>query len=134
MPAIHHFRSQHVTVATGPLIGSLLIGLLLTGCTTPHARSSPEPSPPSVAPAPSASTQSTGIGSCDAYLANYAACHRKAGLYTPEQLPAREQAMRESLRQDAMDPATRPQLEQRCRALITQLRQIAPGCDGGDAR
>jgi hypothetical protein len=55
------------------------------------------------------------------------ACHRAAQIFTPEQLPARYQAMRTSLLRDSMNPDIRPQLAERCNSLATQLRQALHG-------
>lgn len=69
----------------------------------------------------------TGIPACDDYLSSYMACHRAAQIFTPEQLPARYEAMRTSLLRDSMNPDIRPQLAARCNSLATQLRQALHG-------
>ncbi len=71
--------------------------------------------------------EQTGIPACDDYLSSYMACHRAAQIFTPEQLPARYQAMRTSLLRDSMNPDIRPQLAARCNSLATQLRQALHG-------
>ena len=71
--------------------------------------------------------EQTGIPACDDYLSSYMACHRAAQIFTPEQLPARYQAMRTSLLRDSMNPDIRPQLAERCNSLATQLRQALHG-------
>jgi hypothetical protein len=101
--------------------GCLALGLLLGGCS--HATrkvtlpSTPPPQPVTV----------TGISSCDAYLGSYMACHRAAGIYTPDTLQAHYQAMRASLLQDANDPHTRPYLANRCMGLQAQLSAALKG-------
>jgi hypothetical protein len=96
----------------------LALALLLAGCSH-AARKVTLPSPP---PAPT-----TGISPCDAYLDSYLACHRAAGLYTPDTLQAHYQAMRSSLLQEANDPRTRPYLANRCMGLKAQLSAALNG-------
>jgi hypothetical protein len=69
----------------------------------------------------------TGIPVCDDYLASYMACHRAAAIFTPDQLPARYQAMRTSLLLDSENPDIRPQLAARCSSLASQLREALHG-------
>ena len=142
---------QYIPSRLVPL--SVVVGLLLAGCAhqpatrtsiaTPTTRS--EASAPQVnhsgksyrAPraaaegnAPQAAANlpdQTGIAACDDYLSSYMACHRAAQIFTPEQLPARYQAMRTSLLRDSMNPDIRPQLAARCNSLATQLRQALHG-------
>src|SRR5580658_2073633 len=59
----------------------------------------------------------TGIPACDDYLASYMACHRAAGIFTPDQLPLRYQEMRTNLLIDSENPDIRPQLAARCNSL-----------------
>lgn len=75
--------------------------------------------------------ETTGIAACDDYLTSYMACHRAAQIFSPDQLPARYEAMRTSLLRDSMNPDIRPQLAARCNSLATQLRQALHGksCD-----
>ncbi|MFC4762766.1 hypothetical protein [Dyella koreensis] len=86
-----------------------------------------------------AATQSlpdnTGIQACDDYLASYMACHQAAGIYAPDQIEGRYEAMRESLLKDSLDPTIRPQLERRCTSLAGQLHQALHGksCATGPA-
>ena len=132
---------------------SMLAGLLLAGCAhQPAARSgdtasnahsaTTTPETGSVRPHPAVAARSapriasklpeqTGIPACDDYLASYMACHRAAQIFTPDQLPARYEAMRTSLLRDSMNPDIRPQLAARCNSLATQLRQALHGkaCD-----
>lgn len=70
---------------------------------------------------------STGIPACDDYLASYKGCHRAAGIFAPNQLEGRYQAMRTSLLRDSQDPDIRPQLANRCNSLASQLRQALHG-------
>jgi hypothetical protein len=99
----------------------LAFSLLLTGCG--HAtRKVTLPSAQSIQPAPI-----TGISPCDVYLNNYLACHRTAGIYTPDTLQAHYQAMRASLVQDASDPRTRPYLANRCIGLQAQMSAALKG-------
>ncbi|MFZ0871508.1 MAG: hypothetical protein WAM90_12390 [Rhodanobacter sp.] len=69
----------------------------------------------------------TGIPVCDDYLASYMACHRAAAIFSPDQLPARYQAMRTSLLLDSENPDIRPQLAARCNSLASQLREALHG-------
>ncbi|PWK91938.1 hypothetical protein [Fulvimonas soli] len=69
----------------------------------------------------------TGIPVCDDYLASYRGCHRAAGIYAPDQIEGRYQAMRTSLLRDSLDPDIRPQLAARCNSLASQLRQALHG-------
>jgi hypothetical protein len=69
----------------------------------------------------------TGIPACDDYLASYMACHRAAGIFTPDQLPIRYQAMRTSLLADSQNPDIRPELAARCNGLAASLRDALHG-------
>ena len=69
----------------------------------------------------------TGIPACDDYLASYMACHRAAGIFTPDQLPARYQSMRTSLLADSQNPDIRPELAARCNSLAATLRDALHG-------
>jgi hypothetical protein len=77
----------------------------------------------------------TGIPVCDDYLTSYMACHRAAAIFSPDQLPARYQAMRTSLLLDSENPDIRPQLAARCNSLASQLREALHGksCEQGPA-
>lgn len=70
---------------------------------------------------------STGIPSCDDYLASYMSCHAAAGVYSPDQLQSRYQEMRTSLLQDSVDPTKRPLMGARCTALAKQMRETLQG-------
>lgn len=80
---------------------------------------------------PPAPNGMVGVASCDQYLSTYKACHRAAGIFAPDQLEARYELMRDSLRRDARDPVKRAALDQRCSALSRQLQQALHGnsCD-----
>ncbi|SFS01833.1 hypothetical protein SAMN05216570_1566 [Dyella sp. OK004] len=77
----------------------------------------------------------TGVQACDDYLASYMACHQAAGIYAPDQIEGRYEAMRNSLLKDSLDPTIRPQLERRCTSLASQLHQALHGkaCAAGPA-
>lgn len=93
--------------------------LLLAGCN--HAVKKPVPS---ITP----STQTiTGIPACDAYLNNYLACHRTAGIYQPDALQTHYQEMRDTLLQEAGDQRVRPYLANRCMGLSQQLHDALQG-------
>ena len=70
---------------------------------------------------------STGIPSCDDYLASYMSCHAAAGVYSPDQLQSRYQEMRTSLLQDSVDPTKRPLMGARCTSLAKQMRDTLQG-------
>lgn len=97
-----------------------------------HAKP-PVSAAPAVAPAPPG--EMVGVASCDQYLSTYKACHRAAGIYPPDQIDSRYEAMRNSLLRDAADPAKRPTLDQRCRALSKLLTNALQGksCDAAPA-
>ena len=105
------------------LLFPLCAGLLLAACATtrPNRPTTPAATPVAI----------TGVPSCDAYLAAYLACHRAAAIFPADQLQPHYQAMRDSLRQAAQDPQTRPYLDARCRLLAEQERQSLQGrsCD-----
>ena len=132
---------------------SALCMLILASCAShPHkmpppramTNSAPQQHPQS-APVPPASKTGTtpdeqlppapngmvGVASCDQYLSTYKACHRAAGIFAPSQIDARYEQMREALLRDARDPVKRATLDQRCRALSSQLQQALHGksCD-----
>lgn len=69
----------------------------------------------------------TGIPACDDYLSSYLACHRAAGIFAPNQLQSRYEAMRTSLLRDSENPDIRPQLAARCNSLAGQLREALHG-------
>lgn len=71
--------------------------------------------------------EQTGVPACDNYLATYIACHQVAGIYQPDQIEGRYEAMRESLLRDSLDPDIRPQLGNRCTSLANQLHQALHG-------
>lgn len=79
--------------------------------------------------------ENTGVPACDDYLASYVACHRAAGIYKPDQIQDRYEAMRTSLLRDSQNPDIRPQLAARCNSLASQLRQALHGkaCEGAPA-
>ena len=134
-------------------LACVLGGLLLAGCATgPSVRknsqgstshpTSGNPSPPNTSasasresPVPEANA-TTGIGTCDAYLSSYLACHRAARIFPADQLQSRYAAMRSSLLHDSQDPGVRPYLAARCNSLTTQLRQMLDGksCAPGPAK
>jgi hypothetical protein len=126
-----------------PLAGGAL--LALTACSQQPARHAttepasaataqarhhvhhPSPHPAATPPAHEARSARTGIPACDAYLSTYLACHRAAGIFPPDQLQGRYQAMRDSLLRDSRDPDIRPQLGSRCRSLSASLRDALHG-------
>lgn len=130
-----------------PLQTALLGCLLLSACTpqpatrpvntstAPRAtaQTAPRAAPPiQASPArdrtsPAGPADQTGIVACDDYLSSYLACHRAAGIYSPQQLPLRYEAMRSSLLRDARNPQIRPQLAARCNSLASQLREALHG-------
>ena len=77
--------------------------------------------------APAPPGEMVGVASCDQYLSTYKACHRAAGIYPPDQIDSRYQAMRASLLRDSRDPAKRPTLDSRCRALSKLLTDALHG-------
>ena len=100
-------------------IAIFLSMLILSGCS--HAVKKPVPS---IAP----NTQAiTGIPSCDAYLNNYLACHRAAGIYQSDVLQTHYQEMRDTLLQEAGDQRVRPYLANRCMGLSQQLHDALQG-------
>ena len=93
-------------------------GLLLAGCGQAVRK------PPATGPGQAAAT---GIPTCDNYLSNYLACHRAAGIYSPDSLATHYQAMRDTLLQEASDPRVRPYLANRCAGLAHQLHDALQG-------
>ena len=69
----------------------------------------------------------TGIAACDDYLSSYLACHRAAGIFAPDQLQSRYDAMRTNLLRDSQNPDVRPQLAARCNSLARSLRDALHG-------
>ncbi len=92
-----------------------------TPAATTRATSKPKAAPTEALP------DQTGIPACDNYLATYIACHQVAGIYQPDQIEGRYEAMRESLLRDSLDPDIRPQLGNRCTSLASQLHQALHG-------
>jgi hypothetical protein len=128
------------------LVPALLIAGLLVGCA--HQETAQRATPPSTTSSSTATRSAhhaeraasarkaeenaklpdrTGIAACDDYLSSYLACHRAAGIYAPDQLEYRYEAMRTSLLRDSQKPDVRPQLAARCNSLATQLRQALHG-------
>ncbi len=99
----------------------LALGLLLGGCSHAARRQTPPQTPPAHPVA------TTGIAACDAYLDDYLACHRVAGIYGSDAVQTHYQAMRASLLQDANDPYVRPYLANRCAGLTQQLATVLKG-------
>ena len=71
--------------------------------------------------------ESTGIASCDEYLASYKSCHLAAGIYARDQIDGRYDMMRTSLLKQSQDPDMRDQLGNRCTSLATQLKEALHG-------
>jgi len=94
-------------------------GLLVAGCGQGVRKPLPTPPPQKVA--------LTGIPACDSYLDSYLACHRAAGTYAADTLQTHYQAMRDTLSQEANDPAVRPYLANRCIGLAQQLQASLQG-------
>ena len=99
----------------------------------PRHAAPPASAAPSATQAPPG--EMVGVVSCDQYLSTYKACHRAAGIYPPDQIDSRYEAMRNGLLRDAADPAKRPILDQRCRALSKLLTDALHGksCDAAPA-
>ena len=99
----------------------------------PRHATPPAPATPSATQAPPG--EMVGVASCDQYLSTYKACHRAAGIYSPDQIDSHYEAMRNGLLRDAADPAKRPMLDQRCRALSKLLTDALHGksCDAAPA-
>lgn len=85
------------------------------------------------ASSPAGTPETTGIPACDDYLSSYVACHRTAGIYTPDQIEGHYETMRDSLLRDSQDPNIRPQLGARCTSLAQTLRQALHGRSCGPA-
>lgn len=71
--------------------------------------------------------ESTGIPSCDEYLASYKTCHLAAGIYARDQIDTRYDMMRTSLLKQSQDPDMRDQLGNRCTSLANQLKEALHG-------
>lgn len=140
--------SRHSRAA---LACAVIGGLALAGCANPpqrtsHARSSMSAAPSSAPVMPRTGTTPSdqlpaapdgmvGVAACDQYLSSYKACHRAAAIFAPGQIDAHYEVMRNSLLRDARDPLKRPTLDQRCRALASQLQDALHGksCDAAPA-
>ncbi|QWT20933.1 hypothetical protein KPL74_02725 [Bacillus sp. NP157] len=70
---------------------------------------------------------STGIASCDEYLASYKSCHLAAGIFARDQIEPRYEMMRTSLLRQSQDPDMRDQLQNRCVSLASQLKDALHG-------
>lgn len=70
---------------------------------------------------------STGIASCDEYLASYKSCHLAAGVFPRDQIDTRYDMMRTSLLRQSQDPDMRDQLSARCTSLASQLKDVLRG-------
>ena len=70
---------------------------------------------------------STGIASCDEYLASYKSCHLVAGVFARDQIDSRYDMMRTSLLRQSQDPDMRDQLAARCSSLASQLKDVLKG-------
>lgn len=126
---------------------SAFCAVLLAGCASPPHRmpapramtnAAPRPQAAPVTPTnetgtapdeelPPAPDGMVGVASCDQYLSTYKACHRAAGIFAPGQIDAHYELMRGALLRDARDPVKRATLDQRCRALSSQLQQALHG-------
>ncbi|TAL92778.1 MAG: hypothetical protein EPN69_07985 [Rhodanobacter sp.] len=129
------------------LAAMMIAGLLLAGCAehpTTRAQTPATPPPPRSTSASGSTSHprtatngrtashaalpdSTGIAACDDYLSSYLACHRAAGIFVPDQLQSRYEAMRTNLLRDSQDPDIRPQLAERCNSLARSLREALHG-------
>ncbi len=128
----------------------MIAGVLLAGCAK-HATTRPQAAPTTTSrasmtganaataarPEHHAASQArtneaalpdqTGIAACDDYLSSYLACHRAAGIFAPDQLQSRYEAMRTNLLRDSQNPDVRPQLAERCNSLARSLRDALHG-------
>lgn len=99
-----------------------------TATTTAATSGTTKAKTPATSPATlKALPDNTGIPACDDYLSSYMACHRAAGIYAQDQIPAHYQEMRESLLRDSQNPAVRPELGARCTSLAQQLKDALHG-------
>lgn len=94
--------------------------LLLVGCS--HTVRPARQHPPSARIA-----NHTGINACDNYLDTYLACHRAAGIYSPDVLQLHYQAIRDTLLREAADLRVRPYLSERCIGLAQQMDAALQG-------
>ncbi|MGH8211647.1 MAG: hypothetical protein ACREPP_00280 [Rhodanobacteraceae bacterium] len=139
-----------MSIKTRSIFSLPMAGALLLGACAGHPQREAAPSPPlattsenkpapviprhaakpTVTPseaAPALPGEMVGVASCDQYLSTYKACHRAAGIYPPDQIDSRYEAMRNSLLRDERDPAKRPTLDPRCRALSKLLTDALHG-------
>src|SRR5690625_2690217 len=118
---------------------ALAVVLLVAGCaqhaakpgnagTTPVAPPEAEQAGP---PEPPVSSQTppdrTGIPACDDYLDSYKACHRAAGIYSPDTIDKHYQVMRDTLMSESRNPSSRSMLAARCVALASLLKKALHG-------
>lgn len=113
--AVTHRRSTDIGVVT-----VAVLGLLLAGCGQGVRK------PQQTVPAQKTEGL-TGIPACDSYLKSYLACHRTAGTSPADALQAHYQTMRDTLLQEASDPAVRPYLANRCAGLAKQMQDVLQG-------
>ncbi|HET7267875.1 MAG TPA: hypothetical protein VFJ15_07175 [Oleiagrimonas sp.] len=116
---------------------ALLATLLAAGCAQRAVKPAgtdvnPAPSPgPTEQPGSSASSQpppgKTGIPACDDYLASYKACHRAAGIYSPETIDRHYRVMRDTLLTESRRRSSHSALAGRCVALANLLKKALHG-------
>lgn len=110
--------------------------LLLAGCAQRAVKSGNNPPAPpggkqTTQPASPASSRTppnrTGIPACDDYLDSYKACHRAAGIYSPNTIDKHYRVMRDTLLSESRNPSSRSMLAARCVALASLLKKALHG-------
>lgn len=120
-------RTVSSTTTTTTTSGKSREATTTTSTTTPKSGTRSGTTKPGPLP------ESTGIASCDEYLASYKSCHLAAGVYARDQIDSRYDMMRTSLLRQSQDPDMRDQLSNRCVSLATQLKEALHGKSCTDA-
>lgn len=124
---------------SGYLLASALAATLLAaGCvqhtTRPAGSGSHVPTVPGQgqtevpgSTSPNHAPGTTGIRACDDYLDSYKACHRAAGIYSPDTIDKHYRVMRDTLLTESRNPSSRSALAARCVALASLLKKALHG-------
>lgn len=124
-----------------------IAALLIVGCAkeTREEASAPAPSEPSASQsAPASSTakqpaasaepaaaaepaaelpEQTGVKACDDYLANYKACHRVIGAYSPDAIDRKYDELRTNLLQRSTTEDGKKQIQNQCASLAATMTE-----------
>ncbi len=119
-----------------------IAALLIVGCAKKTREEAPAPAPsepsasqsapsssaakPAVSAEPAAAAElpeQTGVKACDDYLANYKACHRVIGAYSPDAIDKKYDELRTNLLQRSTTEDGKQQIQNQCASLSATMKE-----------